>query len=386
MAKFDHANGRPDIFKENELSILPVSHGNYIISRFDVYHKFEQGRGNSEKIISCPLPDWIESLDGDNIFSESVALNCALAAGIINDFIGEDDVISTVSGRMRSGDFDFSICGANKRKNTISVSNVQVEIDAAYENTQSLVIVEAKNNLLQDDFIIRQLYYPFRVWNSRIRKKIRTIFITLSNDIYTLREYSFQDVGNYNSIILEKQMRYSIKSTEISTEEIQEVLRAAKIISETNIPFPQADVFERVIDLCELLHKQEMSQTEITENYSFDSRQTSYYTDAARYLGLVEKIEHGREKIYSLTKCGKEMFRVDHKKRQLYYCECIFAHAPFNFLMKQWFASGVMPDRNEIITIMKNSNLYGVSSDETYERRASTVSCWLKWVMRLIDR
>jgi len=385
MAKFDHANGRPNLFKDNELSILPVSFGNYVISRFDVYHQFEQGAKDSGQIISCPLPDWIKSLDGDNIFSESVALNCALAAGIVNDFVGDNYLVPTVSGRMRSGNFDFLIHEKNKQKITISVSNAQIEIDAAYESTQNLVLVEAKNNLLQDDFIIRQLYYPFRTWQSRVNKNVKLIFLTLSNDIYTLREYIFQDIKNYNSIALKKKVCYSIKSTRITTEDIENVLKDTKIISEAAIPFPQADIFERVINICELLNEQEMGHADITENYSFDKRQASYYTDAARYLGLVEKAETKKEKIYTLTKRGKEILRLGYKKRQLAYCQCIFSHAPFHVLMKKWFVSGEMPDKNEIIKIMKESNLYQINSDETYERRSSTIACWLRWIVRLIN-
>src|SRR5699024_11404678 len=63
----------------------------------------------------------------------------------------------------------------------------------------------------------------------------------------------------------------------------------------SNISFPQANSFERVINICELLNAQELSREQVTEEYAFDIRQTNYYTDAARYLGLLEKhYEDGR--------------------------------------------------------------------------------------------
>ena len=40
MTKFDNASQLPQIFKENELSILPITRGNYIIAPMDIFYKF----------------------------------------------------------------------------------------------------------------------------------------------------------------------------------------------------------------------------------------------------------------------------------------------------------------------------------------------------------
>ena len=76
----------------------------------------------------------------------------------------------------------------------------------------------------------------------------------------------------------------------ITSEEINQLLDSVPIIDEPEISFPQADSFERVINLCELLNEHPMTKDNITINYAFDERQTNYYTDAARYLGLVVKL------------------------------------------------------------------------------------------------
>lgn len=47
MAKFDHTINLPRIFADNELSILPVTRGDYIISHFDAYHEFETDTDNT---------------------------------------------------------------------------------------------------------------------------------------------------------------------------------------------------------------------------------------------------------------------------------------------------------------------------------------------------
>ena len=124
----------------------------------------------------------------------------------------------------------------------------------------------------------------------KLTKKIKLIFFVYSNGIYHLYEYKFENPDHYNSLILVKQKNYAIEDTKITVEDIQKILNEVKIIPESkDIPFPQADKFERIINLCELLSKNEMNKYEVTKKYDFNSRQTNYYTDAARYLGLIEK-------------------------------------------------------------------------------------------------
>ena len=48
----------------------------------------------------------------------------------------------------------------------IEVHNSQIEIDAGYEGLQKLALIEAKRDL-SIDFLVRQLYYPFRTWKDR---------------------------------------------------------------------------------------------------------------------------------------------------------------------------------------------------------------------------
>ena len=66
MAKFDHIINLPKLFKQNKLSILPITRGDYIISHFDAYHKFEP---MSPEVTRISLPYYIQSLDVDSITS-----------------------------------------------------------------------------------------------------------------------------------------------------------------------------------------------------------------------------------------------------------------------------------------------------------------------------
>jgi len=379
MTKFDHRKNLPDIFKKNNLSILPVTRGSYLIAQFDAYQDFEE---KETEIIKVSFPSYIESIDYENITSEAMALSCAYVSGIIADFVEDEEVVPTVAGRMSSEAFDFYINTYAGSAFQVNVINSQIEIDGGFEGLETLSLIEAKNSL-SDDFIIRQLYYPYRLWNDRVGKKVKTIFMTYSNGIFTFYEYEFQEPENYNSLTLIKQKRYSIEETEINLEDILDVLDRAAIVKEPEVPFPQADSFKRVVNLCELLNESELTRDEITANYDFDPRQTNYYTDAGRYLGLIDKRREGREIIFSLTDEGRKLLWLKYKPRQLKLVELILSHKAFNETFKICIERGEMPSKDEIVEIMKRSNLYRVESENTFYRRAQTVAGWINWILEL---
>jgi hypothetical protein len=273
MTKFDYKSQLPELFSKNELSILPISRGGYIISTFSTFQDFDTHEVDIQKV---NFPNYIESIDYNNITSESTALNCAYISGIIEDFTEDEELKPAVNGRMSSRSFDFNI-NAKKGQLNINVENSQIEIDGGYEGVNSLSLIEAKNSISKD-FLIRQLYYPYKLWSNKITKKVRPLFLIYTNGIFHFREYSFEDPDHYNSLKLIRQRKYIVREGAINLELIQKTLNESIIVSEPEIPFPQADSFERVINLCELLNERIfVSQEEITENYDFDKRQTDSF-------------------------------------------------------------------------------------------------------------
>ena len=378
MSKFDHSINLPKAFRDNDLAILPISRGDYIISKFDAYHSFES---NAAPIQQFSLPDNLQSINDENIPSETIAINAAFASGILSDFFEDEDLYSTVCGRMGSGDFSFNIKGNGGKVLPIDVKNSQIEIDSAYEGINYLSIIEAKRDL-SEDFLIRQLYYPFRTWRSKgITKRIKTIFLVYSNGIFSLYEYKFEDEMLYNSLKLVKSGRYSIENTNITMSDIEGLLKRTSIIKEPRVAFPQADKFERVINLCEILSTQSYTREQVTREYAFDVRQTNYYTDAAQYLGLIKKEKVGGP--YNLTEEGRKILGMPYKRRQLAYCEKILQHKAFHETLKASLEQGSLLGKDAVVTIMKNSNLYNVGSESTFERRSSTIRGWVNWILSL---
>lgn len=380
MTKFDHKVNLPVIFSENNLSILPITRGEYIISSFSAYKEFGEPSDEVQRISISPH---IQSLMPQFVVSEAIALNYASASGILNDFLEDEDLLATVNGRMSSGTFRFDINTDTGRRN-VEVNNSQIEIDAAYEGINYLSLFEAKMDLA-DDFLIRQLYYPFRVWSNRVTKTVKSIFLIFSNGVFNLYQYEFEDPTNYNSLVLVKQKNYMI-ATEICLADIQNILRNIQVVNEPDISFPQADRMSRIINLIELLNEKSMTKQEITSEYAFDERQTNYYTDAGRYLELIDKNydEEGNIK-FQLTAQGHHIMMLEYKEKQLALVAQILKHKVFNEVLTRHLQYGEMPQKETIVEIMKNAQLYHIEADSTYMRRASTVIGWVNWILDTIE-
>lgn len=81
------------------------------------------------------------------------------------------------------------------------------------ENNNSVVILEAKN--VVHPVFIRQLYYPYRLWASKLSSLLDLFFLFIKIR-YRLFEYVFEDKDNYSSIRLVKSKNYSLQDTDIA--------------------------------------------------------------------------------------------------------------------------------------------------------------------------
>jgi hypothetical protein len=380
MTKFDHRIQLPQLFAENGLAILPVTRGNYVISHFAAYYNFTEADHQVQQVV---FPEYLESIDHNNISSEAMAINCAYVSNIFTDFLEDSELLPTVNGRMGSKVFSYYIKNTVTHSNVLlTVNNAQLEIDGGYEGLQTLSIIEAKN-YISDDFLIRQLYYPFRLWTSKVAKRVKPIFLIYSNGIFSLYEFEFEDPNHYNSLVLVRQKNYSFESLEIDLDDILAILNKTITLPEPEIAFPQANSFKRIINLCELLSEKEMSRDEITTDLAFDSRQTNYYTDAGRYLGLIDKRSDQRMPVYYLSENGRKILKQPYRIRQLSFVGLILNHRVFKETLQRHLDSGVMPSKPEIVAMMQKGGLYNIQRDSTFERRASTVSGWVNWILEL---
>lgn len=376
MTKFDYSSQLPTIFKENEIGILPINNGEYILGKYKMFKNISNTKYEEIEPKKMSLPKFIETIDPDYIYSESNALNVALLSGMIKDVIGED-VVETIQGKMRAVGFQFNIDGADGIK-TINIERPAMEIDGGYEGNNNIVLIEAKN-YLPKDFIVRQLYFPYRHWFDKVTKPITPVFFAYENGIYTFFVYKLEDLYNYNSLVLADIKRYIVcnKDTEIIKSNIFSSIETIDDLPQDKIPFPQADSFNRVLGIIDLVGSQINTATKIAEEYEFDVRQGSYYLSAAKYLGLIDNSAVNGE--YELTASGFMVSNLDAKSRNEYLIKMILRHKVFYYTYKSYLDNKTTPSRNEIINYMKKYT--DIKSNETLNRRSSTVRGWIEWII-----
>lgn len=376
MTKFDYSAQLPNIFKNNGLGILPINNGEYIIGKYNMFKNISNTKYEVIEPKKVSLPDFIETIDPDYIYSESNALNVALLSGMIKDAIGEE-VVETIQGKMRAMGFQFNIDGEDGI-NTIEIQRPAMEIDGGYEGDNNVVLIEAKN-YLPKDFIIRQLYFPYRHWIDKVTKPITPIFFTYDNGVYTFFIYKVSDIYNYNSLELVDIKRYIVSNKDSESTKLS-ILNGIEVIddlSQDEIPFPQADSFNRVLGIVDLIDSQINSASEIAEEYEFDIRQGSYYLSAAKYLGLIDNsIEHGK---YELTPQGFMISNLDIRSRNEYLIKMILRHKVFYYTYKSYIDNNIMPSKEEIVNYMKKYT--DIKNSETLNRRSSTVRGWIEWII-----
>ena len=368
MAKHDFSTSRPWIFQRLRLGIVPVSRSEYLVGRFNLYERFpETQRG---EVRTLELPAGLDTLSLEAVSSEAVALNGASASGMLEDFLGCAPLQATVAGRMSTHGLKVRLPDLGV---DVAVDRAQMEIDGGFESLEHLVLVEAKNHL-SEDFNIRQLYFPYRRFQQRLAKDVVPVYLVYSNGIFHLYRYEFRDPADFRSISLVNSARYALSSSHLDAQAALDIVRAVAPEPEPAVPFPQANSFERVVNLLELIALQPLSKAEITQRYDFDPRQADYYANAARYLGLAEPVED----TWETTEHGRRVIEQPQRDaRNAALIRALAARRVFREVLELSLARGAVASTAEICAAMNGLGL----SLATSRRRASTVARWTQWVL-----
>ncbi|MCD8762824.1 type II restriction enzyme [Mammaliicoccus sciuri] len=393
MAKFDREHELPQIFKANNLSILPIGRGEYIIGRFKTHKEFPKKHSIKPKIMK--LPQNFSSIDTKNITSESVAINVAFASGMVDDVLNGNDLNKsylTVSGRMSSKSLSFKIDSKVKGESAydIEVKKSQIEIDSAFENEDAVLLIEAKINE-KKDFIIRQIYYPYLFLKNRIEDKyILPVIFIYSEGSFIFHIYKFTDDNNYSSIKIVETKEYKLSNEiNISLNEVINIMRNVNIVEdrytydEANyIPFPQANTFSIVLNLIEFISSNDKTKRDIELKYGFAYRQAQYYHNALRFLGYSELAD--KNKIVKLTTLGKEVLKSKNTKvGKLQITEDILKDRIMNEAMRITMNQRKLISKKDAYELLERNSELG---EDTKERRASSIRNWLLWILSNTDK
>lgn len=204
LCKQDTREDRPQVFIDNNLFILPIKNGSYNIIKGEGYIDIPAILSNTSVYnskLNFPLDT---SKVGD---SEMQHLDYAYASSLIRTFMNDNSLVLTIRGRKYTPEFTFNV-----GKLSIKTEGVQTEVDAGYEGKEQIVLVEAKN-FAAANIIIRQLFYPYRQWQTFTNKKVKTLFFekSKSGNIYSIWQFEFLDRADYNSIKLIRSQKFEIK-------------------------------------------------------------------------------------------------------------------------------------------------------------------------------
>jgi len=206
LCKQDTRESRPKVFVDNGLFILPIKNGTYAILKGEGYIDIPEIT-ESATLYTSKLDFELETSQIGN--SEMQHLDFAYASSLIRSFLEDETLVLTIRGRKYTPEFDFF---AGDHGNPIETKSVQTEVDAGYEGKNQIVLIEAKNSKITNT-IIRQLYFPYRQWQIHTKKEVKILFFEKRKNIYSMWQFGFKDLRNYNSIELIKSAKFEINKT-----------------------------------------------------------------------------------------------------------------------------------------------------------------------------
>lgn len=358
LAKIDTRGDLPSIFKEHGLFLLPIKNGEFLILKGEGFCDIQD---LDPTVLDFEAKLKFELLSSQIGNSEMQHLDYTFNAGLLHQHYKADVLHQTIRGRKFTPAFSFQF-----NSNSINVEGVQIEVDGGYEGEEILTLIEAKN-IKTDNFVIRQLYYPFRAWKHNIpNKDIKLSFFTHNNGIYTLHDFFFSDPNNYNSIEQLKTAHYRIVSSrKISSFKLPLNPSGKNII-------PQADDLHKVIGLVEYVSKGITTSQSMADALGFDKRQSSYYREAAEALGFIYIANNE----YHLTEAGKALISKKDKDRNNFLAEQIM-NIPIFFKV----FSNLIEGQTKITKLQLAETIENIShlNSTTANRRSSTILSWLKW-------
>jgi hypothetical protein len=372
MTKFDTRESRPK--RLDGVTILPLSNGEYALLRGDGY--CDVPAADRVAVWKSPTlqPRLLTLPWGNGPASESQALDMAGAAGILDDFFGEDSAHLTIRGRLRCPPFQFRFQCAS-REVALHASGVQIEVDSGFEG-QKIHLVEAKLGN-RTNFHVRQLYYPLRMWSTLVNDKpVSVAFLSWSNRCISIRSFEFVPRDLYQAIRPVHCVDYLLDEPSQVPTLAELVAATAPGVAPVGVPFPQADDARRVIDIVDAIGAGSSDRGTIASRYGFDGRQADYYANAAAYLGLLVRSAGW----FELSPIGQQFLRAPLYQRYEIFLRQLASRPVFRGILEHLAHTGRYPTLEEVSeAISTATNL----TSATAERRARTALSWVRWAQAL---
>ncbi|MDD7607641.1 MAG: hypothetical protein SPJ52_04340 [Candidatus Enterosoma sp.] len=140
-----------------------------------------------------------------------------------------------------------------------------------------------------------------------------------------------------------------------------------------NIPFPQADDFNKVITLLNIDSENNL-KNKSKVSILFDGiadRQVQYYLSACMYLGFIDEKKE-------FTPLGKKLRSLSRTEQEIELAQMIVSHDIFGHVYFLEKRLETKLDRNYVIELLKTYVKF--ESEEMYKRRSQTIIKWIEWI------
>ncbi|APS28090.1 MmeII [Weissella cibaria] len=410
LLKFDFSSDLPEVFKDSvdknifgksaQFTLMPKGRDRYAISDFKT---FESLKYEVLEPVRMTFPKWISGIrpeSPETINSEAVAQSVAEMSGMLK-YVMDDlnaDVVATLSGKKGTGLIDFQISHYRNGQTNFVIDGWQSEIDGVYESPSRVLIVESKKKR-PEDFNIRQLYIPTRIYHDQMKfpKEIYSAYFTYTDDVFSFHVYQFTDIDDFNSLkkIREYEFVFEEESQPVTRETLKVLLAQQQVSVEPRrldgelVPFIQANDPEKIFEIPVVLSGKPLTSEQgdvfeigtkefFAEAFKFDVRQSDYYANAAEYFSLAQKVD-GRFKVSQL---GRVFIDADYNTKIGLFAKELVQRPIFRAMIEIWVATGHLPDNKTVGELIKlhRPDIGG----STVPRRASSVNAVMNWfVMRI---
>lgn len=362
MTKYDTQKALPPILAKHGYFILPLSRREYALVRGKGYHAFEPQQ--EVKNHHSRLPFSLVTMHRNS--SEMQYLDYCHLSGLVEKVINKGPLYQSIRGREGSGDFSFSVGNI-----PLQVKGAQIEIDGGFEGENCIVLFEAKTKQ-SDNFLIRQLYYPFKRFEAlHTGKEIIPVFFTYNpqDETYNFWVYRVRQAALYGSLELVRQASYRIVTEDHLT--VKDILPQATEDAYTD-QIPQANDVSKIIETVFEVHKGQGTISELARHFGFQERQAYYYQQAAEALGFIRH-QDGNS---GLTAKGQQLVTLRSEKRNLFMAQTLNGFSLFKQGLRVLEERGTLTKQDLQQAVSRTGKVSGSTTD----RRADSLYAWFKWV------
>ena len=410
LLKFDFSSDLPEVFKESvnkevfgkkaQFSLMPKGKDRYEISDFKT---FENLKYEVLEPVRMTFPKWISGIrpeSPETINSEAVAQSVAEMSGmlkyVMNDL--DADVVATLSGKKGTGLIDFQISHFRDGQTKFVIDGWQSEIDGVYESPSRVLIIESKKKR-PEDFNIRQLYIPTRIYHDQMKfpKEIYSAYFTYTDDVFSFHVYQFTDINDFNSLkkIREYEFVFEEESKPVTRDTLKMLLAQEPNSMEPRredgelVPFIQANDPEKIFEIPVVLSGKSIQSEQgdifsvgtkeyMAESFKFDIRQSDYYANAAEYFGLAQK----KDGYFKVSELGSMFIKCDYNTKLWLFAKQLIQRPIFRAMIEVWVATGYLPEKPIVENLIRlhRPDIGG----STVPRRASSVNSIMNWFITRI--